>query len=364
MMHLSPTHRPGARRGFARLAIAGGSVFSAAIGIAAPRPVTANHAPIVAMFAQPKPAAAADPLPSWNDGAAKSAIIDFVTRVTTAGGQDFVPSEDRIATFDNDGTLWSEQPLYVQLAFVLERVKALAPQHPKWQSEEPFRSVLAGDVKGALASGEKGLVKLIMATHAGMTTDEFDRIVAEWLATARHPKLDRRYTELVYQPMLELLAYLRQNEFETFIVSGGGVEFMRTFSARVYGVPPERVIGSTIKTKYELRNDQPVIVRLAEVDFVDDGPGKPPGIQKFIGRRPIAAFGNSDGDLQMLRWTTSGDGPRFALIVHHTDAEREFAYDRESRIGTLDKALDEAAVRGWTVVSIKTDWKTIYPDGK
>lgn len=350
--------------GFARLAVAGGSVFSAAIGIAAPQPVTASTAPIVAIYAQPKSAVAADPLPSWNEGSVKSAILDFVTRVTTVGGPDFVPREDRIATFDNDGTLWTEQPLYVQLAFALERVEALAPQHPEWQSEEPFRSVLAGDVKGALASGQEGLIKLIMATHAGMTTDEFDRIVTEWLATARHPKLDRRYTDLVYQPMLELLAYLRQNDFRTFIVSGGGVEFMRTFSARVYGVPPEQVIGSTIKTKYELRHDRPVIVRLDEVDFIDDGPGKPPGIQKFIGRRPIAAFGNSDGDLEMLRWTTSGDGPRFALIVHHTDAEREFAYDRESKIGTLDKALDEAAVRGWTVASIKTDWKTIYPDGK
>lgn len=315
------------------------------------------------MYAQPEPAAA-DPLPSWNDGATKSAIIDFVTRVTTAGEPDFVPPEDRIATFDNDGTLWTEQPMYVQLAFAFERVKALVPQHPEWESAEPFRSVLAGDLKGALASGKEGLVKLVMATHAGMTTDEFNRIVTEWLARARHPKLDRRYTELVYQPMLELLAYLRRNDFKTFIVSAGGVEFVRTFSARVYGVPADQVIGSTIKTKYELRDGRPVIVRLDEVDFVDDGPGKPSGIQKFIGRRPIAAFGNSDGDLQMLRWTTSGDGPRFALIVHHTDAAREFAYDRESKVGTLDKALDEAAVRGWTVASMKTDWKTVYPAGK
>lgn len=306
---------------------------------------------------------APDPLPSWNEGSVKSAIIDFVTRVTTAGGPDFVPPEDRIATFDNDGTLWSEQPLYVQLAFVLDRVRALAPQHPEWRSEEPFRSVLAGDVTAALASGQQGLVNLVMATHAGMTTDEFDRVVTDWLATARHPGLDRLYTDLVYQPMLELLAFLRQNDFKTFIVSGGGVEFMRTFSARVYGVPPEQAIGSTIKTKYELRDDRPVIVRLAEVDFIDDGPGKPPGIQKFIGRRPIAAFGNSDGDLEMLRWTTSGAGPRFALIVHHTDADRELAYDRDSKMGKLDKALAEAARRGWTVASIKADWKTIYPGG-
>lgn len=307
---------------------------------------------------------AAEPLPSWNDGPAKSAIIDFITRVTQVGGPDFVPAQDRIAVFDNDGTLWTEQPLYVQFVFALDRVKTLAPQHPEWQSEEPFRSVLAGDIKGALASGEKGLVKLMMATHAGMTTDEFARIVTDWLATARHPELDRHYTDLVYQPMLELLAYLRGNDFKTFIVSGGGVEFMRTFSEQVYGVPPEQVIGSTIKTTYEIRDGTPAIVRLAEVDFIDDGPGKPAGIQRSIGRRPIAAFGNSDGDLQMLQWTTSGNGPRFGLIVHHTDAEREFTYDRESKVGTLDMALDEAATRGWTVVNMKRDWKTIYPSGK
>ncbi len=310
------------------------------------------------------PARSADPLPSWNDGPAKAAIVVFVTRVTTEGGPDFVPAAERIATFDNDGTLWSEQPLYFQFVFMLDRIKALAPEHPEWQSEEPFRSVLANDMKGALASGEAGLVKLGMATHAGMTTDEFDGIVTDWLATARHPKLQRPYTELIYQPMLELLAYLRANGFKTYIVSGGGIEFMRTFSERVYGIPPEQVIGSSIKTKFEMRDGKPVIVRLPEVDFIDDKAGKPVGIQKFIGRRPIAAFGNSDGDLQMLQWTTAGDGPRFGLIVHHTDAEREWAYDRKSHIGTLDKALDEAKARGWTLVSMKDDWKTIYPPPK
>jgi len=308
--------------------------------------------------------AATDSLPSWNDGPAKAAIVDFVARVTAEGGPDFVPVRERIATFDNDGTLWCEQPLPVQLFFVLDRVKALAPEHPEWQSEEPFRSVLAGDIKAALASGEAGLVKLGMATHAGMTTDEFDKIVTDWLATARHPALKRPYTELVYQPMLELLAYLRENGFKTYIVSGGGIEFMRTFSEKVYGIPPEQVIGSSIKTKFEIRDGKPMILRLAEIDFIDDGPGKAVGIQKFIGRRPVAAFGNSDGDQQMLQWTAAGDGPRFALLVHHTDAEREYAYDRKSSMGKLDKALDEAEARGWTVVSMKDDWKTIYPPQK
>jgi len=308
--------------------------------------------------------AATDSLPSWNDGPAKAAIVDFVARVTAEGGPDFLPVRERMATFDNDGTLWCEQPLPVQLFFVLDRVKALAPEHPEWQSEEPFRSVLAGDIKAALASGEAGLVKLGMATHASMTTDEFDKIVTDWLATARHPALKRPYTELVYQPMLELLAYLRENGFKTYIVSGGGIEFMRTFSEKVYGIPPEQVIGSSIKTKFEIRDGKPMILRLAEIDFIDDGPGKAVGIQKFIGRRPVAAFGNSDGDQQMLQWTAAGDGPRFALLVHHTDAEREYAYDRKSSMGKLDKALDEAEARGWTVVSMKDDWKTIYPPQK
>jgi hypothetical protein len=312
----------------------------------------------------PALARADDALPSWNDGAAKAAIVDFVARVTTDGGPDFVPVAKRIATFDNDGTLWSEQPLYFQLLFMVDRVKVLAPQHPEWQTEEPFRSVLAGDMKDALGGGEAALVKLGMATHAGMTTDEFDKIVTDWLAAARHPKLKRPYTELVYQPMLELLAYLRANGFKTYIVSGGGIEFMRSFSEKVYGVPPEQVIGSSIKMKFEMRDGKSVIVRLPTIDFIDDGPGKPVGIEKFIGRRPLAAFGNSDGDLQMLQWTAAGEGLRFALIVHHTDAEREWAYDRKSSIGKLDKALDEAKARGWTVVSMKDDWKVIYPPEK
>jgi phosphoserine phosphatase len=323
-------------------------------------------AALAAAVAMARPALSADDvaLPSWADGDAKAAIVDFVARVTAEGGPDFVPMPERIAVFDNDGTLWSEQPLYFQFVFALDRVKALAPQHPEWQTEEPFRSVLADDPKGALASGEAGLAKLMTATHGGMTTEEFNGIVTDWLATVRHPKLQRPYTELVYQPMLELLAYLRANGFKTYIVSGGGVEFMRTFSERVYGVPPEQVIGSSIKTKFEMRDGKPVIVRLPEVEFMDDKAGKPVAIQKFIGRRPIAAFGNSDGDLQMLQWTTGGDGPRFGLLVHHTDAKREWAYDRESPIGKLDKALDEAMARGWTVVSMTDDWKTIYPPAK
>jgi phosphoserine phosphatase len=301
-----------------------------------------------------------DPLPSWNDGAARSAIIDFVTRVTTEGGPDFVAPADRIATFDNDGTLWSEQPLYFQFLFAVDRVKTLAPQHPEWKAEEPFRSVLAGDMKTALAGGNEAIAQLVMASHAGMTSDEFDTVVADWLATARHPSLKRPYPELIYQPMLEILDYLRDNGFKTFIVSGGGVEFIRNFSERVYGISPEQVVGSTIKTKFEMRDGKPVIARLPEIDFIDDGPGKPVAIEKFIGRRPIAAFGNSDGDLQMLQWTMAGDGARFALIVHHTDAAREVAYDRKSSIGYLDKALDEGQAKGWTIVDMKTDWKTIY----
>lgn len=303
-----------------------------------------------------------DPLPSWNDGPAKRAIVAFVNRVTKAGGPDFVPVKDRVATFDNDGTLWSEQPLYFQFQFALDRVKVLAPQHPEWKTEQPFKAVLEGDTKALAASGEKGLGQLLTATHTGMTTDEFSAAVADWLRTARHPRFKRPYTELVYQPMLELLTYLRANGFKTFIVSGGEVEFMRVFAERVYGIPPEQVVGSTFATKFEAGTDgRPVILREPKIDFMDDGPGKPVGINKFIGRRPLAAFGNSDGDLQMLQWTTAGTGPRFALIVRHTDAEREWAYDRQSHIGRLDKALDEAARRGWVVVDMKQSWKVIYP---
>ena len=305
---------------------------------------------------------AADPLPSWNDTATKKAIVAFVEQVTKEGSPTFIPVAERIATFDNDGTLWGEQPMYVQLAFVLDRVKELAPLHPEWTSTEPFASLLKGDVKSALAGGERAMLEMVMATHAGMTTDEFSQIVSQWLSTAKHPKTKRPYTEMVYQPMLELLAYLRANGFKTFIVSGGGIEFMRPWSERVYGVPPEQVVGSSIKTKFEMRDGRPTLFRLPEVNFIDDKAGKPVGINAHIGRRPIAAFGNSDGDLEMLQWTTmAGDAARFGLIVHHTDAEREYAYDRQSSFGHLDKALDAAALNKWTVVDMKNDWKIIYP---
>ena len=306
-------------------------------------------------------ARAADPLPSWNDGATKKAIVTFVEKVTKKGSPDFVPEAERIATFDNDGCLWAEQPMYFQLLFALDRVKALAPQHPEWKDKEPFASLLKGDVKGALAGGEPALVQIVAATHAGMTTEEFNKIVKDWIATARHPVTKRPYTEMVYQPMLELLAYLRANGFKTFIVSGGGIEFMRPWTDKVYGIPPEQVVGSSGKTKFELRDGKPVLMKLPEVNFIDDKTGKPVGINDHIGRRPIAAFGNSDGDLQMLQWTAAGGGARFCLYVHHTDAEREWAYDRTSHIGKLDKGLDEATARGWTVVDMKNDWKSIFP---
>jgi phosphoglycolate phosphatase-like HAD superfamily hydrolase len=302
-----------------------------------------------------------DPLPSWNNGATKTTIMQFVNNVTKKGGADFVPAAERIATFDNDGTLWIEQPMYVQLAFALDRVKAEAPKHPEWKDTEPFKSVLANDMNGVMASGEHGLLELIMATHTGMSVEEFNQIAKYWLTMSKHPKFKCPYTELVYQPMLELLSYLRANGFKTYIVSGGGVEFMRPWTEKVYGIPPEQVIGSSVKTKFELVEGKPVLMRLPEMDFIDDKDGKPVGIQKFIGRRPIAAFGNSDGDLQMLEWATATNRPHFALIVHHTDAEREFAYDRESAVGRLDKALDEAQQKGWTVVDMKKDWKRVFP---
>jgi len=291
-------------------------------------------------------ARAADPLPSWNDGPAKAAIVAFVDKVTKPGSPDFVPEPERIATFDNDGTLWAEQPMYFQLFFALDRVKALAPQHPEWKTTQPFKAALEGDMKALAASGEKGLITLVMATHAGMTTVEFEKIVRDWIATAKHPTTKRPFTKMVYQPMLELLAYLRASGFKTYIVSGGGIEFMRPWTSEVYGVPPEQVVGSSIKTKFEMRGGKPVLVRLPEINFIDDKDGKPVGINQYIGRRPIAAFGNSDGDLQMLQWTTAGDGARFALYVHHTDTEREWAYDRKSSFGHLDKGLDEARAKG------------------
>src|SRR5437870_3053779 len=298
---------------------------------------------------------AADPWPSWNEGTAKQSIVEFIAKVTKEGSPDFVPPAERIATFDNDGTLWCEQPMYFQLLFALDRVKALAPQHPEWKTKEPFASLLKGDMKTALTGGEHAFLEIVAATHSGMTTEEFDRIVKEWLATAKHPKTGRLYTGMVYQPMLELLAYLRANGFKTFIVSGGGVEFMRAFADKVYGVPPEQVIGSTGKLRFERGDGTPVLVKLPEVQFIDDKAGKPVGIQMNIGRRPIAAFGNSDGDLQMLQWTAAGSGARFCLYVHHDDATREWAYDRNSSIGRLDKGLDAAKEKGWIVISMKND---------
>jgi phosphoserine phosphatase len=304
---------------------------------------------------------AADPLPSWNDTAPRKALIAFVEKVTKPGSPDFVPPAERIATFDNDGTLWAEQPLYFQFQFAVDQVKALAPKHPDWRTNEPFASALKGDLNAISASGVKGMLELTEATHAGMTTAEFSKTVADWFATAKHPKTGRPYTEMVYQPMLEVLAYLRANGFKTFIVSGGGVDFIRAFAEKTYGIPPEQVIGSQGKLKFELRDGKPALVKQAEVQFIDDREGKAVSIQTLIGRRPLAAFGNSDGDLQMLQWTAAGPGPRFCLLVHHTDAAREWAYDRTSPIGKLDKALDEASSKGWTVVSMKDDWKTIFP---
>jgi len=306
-------------------------------------------------------AAQPDALPSWADGAAKKSITDFVARVTAQGGADFVPPAERIATFDNDGTLWAEQPVYFQLAFAFDRVRALAPQHPEWKTKLPFRALLEKDMRAFAATGDKGIVEIVAATHAGMTTEEFSKSVLDWIATALHPRFNRPYTELVYRPMLELLSYLRANGFKTFVVSGGGVEFMRPWMEKVYGIPPEQVIGSSGVVKFQqVADGRPVLMKLAKVEFIDDGPGKPVGINRFIGRRPVFAFGNSDGDLQMLQWTAAGPGARFMGLVHHTDAEREYAYDRRSKIGKLDKALDEAAAKGWTIADMKRDWKTVF----
>jgi phosphoglycolate phosphatase-like HAD superfamily hydrolase len=317
--------------------------------------------PVVIAPASPQAGpSSVDALPSWNDGPSKKAIVDFVGRVTREGGPDFVAPSDRIATFDNDGTLWAEQPIYVQLAFALDRVKSLAPQHPDWKTRQPFKGVLEGDQKALAASGERGLMEILAASHVGNTTDEFASIVRDWIASGRHPKTNRLYTDMVYQPMLDLLAYLRANGFKTYIVSGGGVEFMRPWVERVYGVPPEQVVGSRAKVRPEVRNGTPVLLRLPEVDLVGDKAGKVVGIHQVIGRRPIAAFGNSDGDFEMLEWTTSAPGPRLGLIVHHTDGEREWAYDRSSHVGQLARGLDEAPPRGWVVVDMKQDWRVIY----
>ena len=304
---------------------------------------------------------AADPLPSWRDTGTKRSIIAFVEKVTREGAPDFVPVAERIATFDNDGTLWAEQPLYFQLFFALDRIKALAPAHPEWAEQEPFASLLKGDVKAALAGGEHALAQIVMATHAGLTTEAFEKVVTDWITTAKHPTTGKLYTEMVYQPMLELLSYLRAHGFKTYIVSGGGIEFMRPWTEKVYGIPPEQVIGSSGGLKYEVRDGKPVLLKLPEISHNDDKAGKPVGIQRHIGRRPIFAAGNSDGDFEMLEWTSTGPGPRFALIIHHTDAEREFAYDRDSSIGRLHRALDEGSARGWTIVNMKDDWMTIHP---
>jgi hypothetical protein len=304
---------------------------------------------------------AADPLPSWNDGATKQSIVKFVEGVTREGSPDFVPVPERIATFDNDGTLWSEQPIYTQVFFLIDQVKAMAAQHPEWKTQEPFASVLKGDLHGVTAGGEEGVVALLTATHSGMTTDEFSRTVSDWIATAKHPKTGQPFTAMVYQPMLELLGYLRANGFKTFIVSGGGIEFMRPWSEQVYGIPPEQVIGSSGGLKYEMVDGRPALIKLPNLVLNDDKAGKPVGIQRHIGRRPIAAFGNSDGDLQMLQWTCSSAGLRLCLYVHHTDDKREWAYDRGSHIGALDKGLDEAKLRGWTVVDMKDDWTRVFP---
>jgi len=313
-----------------------------------------------------QPGTAADPLPSWNDGATKSAILEFVDTVTTEDSPDFVAPEERIATFDNDGTLWPSHPMYTQLAFALDRIKELAPQHPEWKTTQPFKAVLEGDMKTLAAGGEKGMVELVMASHAGMSTAEFEAIVSQWFKTAQHPRFKRPYTELAYQPMLELLEYLRANGFKTFIVSGGGIEFMRPMTEAVYGIPPEQVVGSTIKTKYEIDDGKPVLIRLPEIGFIDDKTGKPVGINEFIGRRPIAAFGNSDGDVQMLEWTAAGGGRSLEMLVYHDDGEREYAYGpagglENTPFGTFSQStMDEAKKSGWVVISMKNDWKRIF----
>ncbi|MCA9118547.1 MAG: haloacid dehalogenase-like hydrolase [Planctomycetaceae bacterium] len=303
---------------------------------------------------------AQDPLPSWNEGATKDALLDFVGCAAKDGCSKYIPPAERVAVFDNDGTLWAEKPIYFQLLFAIDRVRQLAADHPEWQEQQPFKAAIEGDQKTLAASGLEGILKLVMATHAGMTTDEFAATVRSWLKEAKHPRFGRPYSELTYQPMLELLKYLRANGFKTYIVSGGGIDFLRVFAEEIYGIPPEQVVGSSIKTKFEVRDNKPTVVRLPELDFIDDKEGKPVAIDRFIGRRPVAAFGNSDGDLQMLQWTAAGDGPRLCMIIHHTDAKREWAYDRDSHVGQLTRALDEAKHQGWFVVDMKSDWNSVF----
>jgi phosphoserine phosphatase len=304
---------------------------------------------------------AADPLASWNEGPVKKAILEFVAAVTDESGKDYVAPAERIATFDNDGTLWVEYPMYTQVLFAFERVKKLAPQHPEWKTKQPFKALLAGDMKTVGASGMKGLMEIILATHSGMTATEFSQEAGTWLRTAQHKKFKRPYVECIYQPQLELLAYLRANGFKTFIVSGGGIQFMRPVTEEAYGIPPEQVVGSSVVSEFQVKDGKPVLVRQPKIDFINDKAGKPVGIYEHIGRRPILAFGNSDSDMQMIEYTTAGEGRRLGLFVHHTDAEREYAYDRKSHVGTLDKALDRAAAEGWIIVDMKKDWKKVFP---
>lgn len=325
-----------------------------------------QHAKIFLLAAALVPGAgvvwAADPLPSWNETASKKAIIDFVTAVTDKDGADFVAPENRIATFDNDGTLWVEAPIYTQLIFAIDRIKELAPEHPEWQTTQPLKALLEGDMKTVGESGMEGLMQIVMASHAGMTEAEFEATVSDWFASAKQDRFDRPYNRLIYQPQLELLDYLRDNDFITYIVSGGGISFMRPMTMEAYGIPPEQVIGSRIATEYQIIDGMPSLVRMPEIDFIDDKEGKPVGIMQGIGRRPILAFGNSDGDMQMIEFTTAGDGLRLGLYVHHTDAEREYAYDRDGHVGVLDKAWDRAADEGWIIVDMKSDWNTIFPE--
>ena len=305
-----------------------------------------------------------DPLPSWNEGVSKKSITDFVTKTTQDGNKEFIPVTDRIACFDNDGTLWTEQPMYFQLAFAIDRIKAMAPEHPEWKTTQPFQALLEGDMKTVMAGGEKALLQIVMTTHAGMTTEEFSKTVKDWMATAKHPKTGKHYNEMIYQPMVELLNYLRSNGYKTFIVSGGGVDFMRPWAEQAYGIPPYQVIGSSGKVKYEIINGNPVLTKLPEINFIDDKEGKPVGIHQYIGKRPVFTAGNSDGDYAMLQYTSSSSEPHFGMIVHHTDSVREWTYDRKSHIGNLEKGLDDAPKYNWLIVDMKTDWKIIYPGDK
>ncbi|MCO1334763.1 haloacid dehalogenase-like hydrolase [Microbulbifer sp. OS29] len=329
--------------------------------------ISGRYAPYLLMFlglATSWVTDAASPLPSWRDDGAKARIVEFVKQVTREGSDSFVPPGERIAVFDNDGTLWSEKPMYFQMLYTADQVKRLFPEHPEWKTQQPFASILNGNLLSLLAQGSPGLEKMLTATHAGMSTDEFQRSVAHWIASAKNPVTGMFYRKMVFQPMLELLVYLRANGFKTYIVSGGGVDFLRVFSSSLYGIPPEQVIGSRLKARYKSRDGHPAIVKTDELAFLTDKQGKPLAINEFIGRRPVFAAGNSDGDLQMLEWTTSAAGPRFGMLIHHTDASREWAYDKKSDVGRLDKALKAAKPNGWLVVDMANDWRQVYPPEK